>query len=582
MISDQNYDIINRATIQYISGDIIVNKLFPFIIILLVFNIFCTSDNVSSGGTDVANSYANIQCVDSLGNKLKGVNVTLTGVLITESGDSSFYSESQRTNNYGIVNFKEIPEGNYAITAIDSEVDLGAIISKLTVYKDSTIINKLMTLKHRAPLKGRIANINDFSNISIIIPGIKGSIQPDVQGFYYIDNMFVGEYDICYISNNSINYLNISVSKEVSDTVYIRDINFSESINDKSISYDFYSKTLTKSYQIEPQYYAPQQEPLWYEDHDFSIVEYIKDEDDPKYIWRYPILVGISDTTLKYYGNDSSVMVTLIKDQLDKVSANFNSADIGGIIEFAIDSVYFFVGDVQLEKNPVSDKFSVRLLYEAFKDSSENFASWIANSRVLTYAYSASDSGGVFGERGLRFLTALFGWSRGAYYLEHVEVSSANNEVNGESFKLPDYVMTIRDYSNWSATNSMVINYTGSEMRPSSDIATDRFPDSISLYFTDSQLSSIDNVMVDIYSKDYATSIVKDSVLYSGTAGADGVFNFTNNPFVNIDSTVICHNLLIRSINGNDTAYTWFPMYEVIDSCFIEVPTNYTKKIILP
>lgn len=558
-----------------------MKKFYTLTFILFLIQFCCTSDNVSSGGTDVANGYANIQCVDSLGNKLVGVDVTLTGVVITENGDSSFYTDRQISNSLGFVNFEEIPEGNYAITAINSEIDLGAIISKLTIYKDSTIINKLMTLKGRAPIKGRIVNVNNYSNISIIIPGVKGTIKPDSLGFYLIDNMFVGEYDVCYVSSNTVNYLNIHVSKEAADTIYIRDIIFSESANSASHIYDFYSKSLSNAYQIEPQYYAPQQEPLWYEDHNFNLVEYIKNEDDPKYIWRYPILVGISDTTLKHYGNDSSVMVTLIKDQISKVSANFNGADLDGEMEFAVDSVYFFNGDVELEKISVPDKYSVRLLYEAFRDSSQNFASWIASSRVLTYAYSVNDSGGVFGERGLRFLTALFGWTRGAYYLQQVEISSANNEVNGESLKLPDYVMTIRDYDNWSPTNVMVINFTGNELSPSSDVTSDRFPDSISIEFVNNQLNTIENVSVEIFGKDYQTSVVKDSILYSGITGANGVFDFIENPYVASDSTIILHNLLIRSIYLNDTTYTWFPMYEIIDSCFIDIPTKYTKRITL-
>lgn len=543
----------------------------------------CTSDDISSGGTDIANSYAEIHVVDGTGSSVENINVTLTGVIITESGDSNFYSQTTSSDINGIAKFNEIPNGYYATIATDSVNKKGAILSKFSIEGDSIIVSKSLTLKNISPLKGRIANKSTLSNVSIVVPGMPGKITPDANGFYIIDNMFKGEYDICFISDSIVNYLNISVKDSVIDTIYIRDINFTELLNDKSIAYDFYEHNLNRSYQIEPEFYAPQDEPAWYGEHDFNLVDYIKSEDDPLYLWRYPLLVGVSDTTLKHFGNDSTVMITLIKDHIKRVSDNFNMADISGSIEFSVDSVYFFSGNVSVEKIAVPSGYNARLLYEAFKDSNESVLSWNSSDRVGTYAISPSDEGGVFGDYGLAFLTAMLGWSRGAFYLTPCEVSGVKNEVNGVDFKLPAYVMNIDDFSNWSSTNSMIINFTGNDIQPSPDIATERLPKAISLRIVDSLLNPVSGVSVDIYVRTPFDNSVIDSIVYTGTSDSNGVYNFIENPFVDTsDTTTRYNNLLIRTIANIDTVFNWFPVIEVIDSCFIDIPQEYTKEIIIP
>lgn len=560
-----------------------MRKFFFLLYLLILITVFCTSDNISSGGTDIANSYAEIHVVDAAGSSVENINVTLMGVIITETGDSNFYLQTRASNNYGIATFDEIPDGHYAAIANDSINNKGAILSKITIEGDSITVSKSLTLKSKSPLKGRIVNRNDLSNISIVVPGIEGKIAPDSNGFYVIDNMFRGEYDICFVSDSIVNYLNISVKDSVIDTIYIRDINFAETLNEKSVIYNYYEDDMAKSYQIEPQYYAPQDEPLWYEDHDFSIVDYIKTEEDPLYIWRYPILVGVSDTTLRYYGNDSIVIVTLIKDQINKVSDVFNMANLSGKIEFSVDSVYFFSGNVDLEKIATPQDFSLRLLYEANRDSTEIFANWITAERVATYAFRPNEYDGFFGKVGLAYLTMMFGWSRGTIYLIPMNVKNINNEVNGDSFIVDDYVMSKVGAQEWSATNSMIIDYSGNSLHPSPDIAYERFPHNISLKTVDSSLVPLGNVNVEVFVNRKSDNSLADTVIYGGLTNSEGLFTFTENPFMDIvDTTERYNNLLIRTIYNGDTSYNWFPKIEVVDSCFINAPTTYTKQIIIP
>lgn len=549
-----------------------------FLLILIILINSCSSDNTASGGTDVSNSFAEIHVTDASGKNIPNADVSVTGVIISESGDSNFYYQNTITNNNGIALFNDIPDGNYAVVATDSITKKGAILSKLNIEGDSITISKSLILKKSSPIKGRIANNSNFSNISIIVPGVQGAITPDVNGFYTLENMFVGEYDICYITNSVVNYLNISVKDSAVDTIYIRDISITETLNEKSIVYNYYDNVMDKSYQIEPEYYAPQDEPAWYEDHDFTIVEYIKTEDDPLYIWRFPILVGVSDTTLKYFGNDSSVMAILIKDQIGKVSDIFNMANFSGEIEFSVDSIYFFSGNVTQQKVATPNDFSLRLLYEANRDSAEIFANWITEERVATYAFRPDEYDGFFGDVGLAYLSMMFGWSRGAIYLVPMNVKAVNNEVNSDSFVVDNYVMSKVGAQEWSATNTLILNFAGNDLQPSPDISYERFPHAISLRTIDGSLNPISNVNIEVFVNESYNNSIPDSVIYEGISDSEGLFNFIENPFMDIsDTTARYNNLLIRTINNGDTSYNWFPKTEVIDSCFTDASSSYTK-----
>lgn len=549
-----------------------------FLLYIILLIISCSSDNTASGGTDVSNSFAEIHVVDALGNNISNADVSVTGVIISESGDSNFYYQTTVSNINGIASFSDIPDGYYAIVAIDSSTKKGAILSKLEIEGDSNTISKSLILKNSSPIKGRIVNKSNFSNISVVVPGVPGAITPDANGFFTLENMFIGEYDICFVTNSVVNYLNISVKDSVIDTIYLRDINITETLTEKSIAYNYYDDAVDKSYQIEPEYYAPQDEPAWYENHDFTIVEYIKTEDDPLYQWKFPILVGVSDTTLKYFGNDSSVIATLIKDQIGKVSDIFNMADLSGEIEFSVDSIYFFTGSVSQEKIATPNNFSLRLLYEANRDSTEIFANWITDERVATYAFRPDEYDGFFGEVGLAYLTMMFGWSRGAIYLIPMNVKAANNEVNSDSFVVDDYVMSKVGAQQWSATNTMIINFSGNNLQPSPEISYERLPQNISVKTVDSSLVPLANINIEVFVSRSSNNSIADSVIYQGISNTEGVYTFTENPFMDItDTTARYNNLLIRTINNGDTSYNWFPKTEVIDSCFIDAPSSYTK-----
>lgn len=556
-----------------------------FILIVLVL-ISCTNNDVASGGDDVANGYIQANCIDSLFNNISGAEANLVGVFLTEEGDSSFYTAKVISDAAGICRFEEVPNGHYVLTIVDSSSNRGAIQSRITIEDDSLINSEALILRKRSTIKGRLFNWSENGGSSIVVPGIFGSYTPDTEGFYTIPYMFIGNYDLCIITDSVTNYLTLSVKNSDNDTIYIRDVEFTENLSEASSIYDFYEHNMERSYQITPIYYEPQDEPVWYENHDFTMVDYleiVEGSDTLLAQWNLPVIVGISDTTVKHYGNDSTALVTLIKKQMSDASEVFSHAKINGRINFSVDSVYIYTGisNSQLIEPPTG--FTVRILYDVYKDSLESYSLWGPETRVGKYSFSPSDTGGMFGEKGLGYLMWILGRSRECFYIGLCEVKNYKDSITGKGFYLPEYVMNISSLSNWSNTSNLALNYSANNLKPETHFIFKYLPDTISLAIEDINQTRLENVIIQIFgsSQDAGFSI-SDSILYSGVSNSNGIFTFPEEPFLNDNKDDADYpTLLIRTINTLDTTYTWFPLFEVIDSCFVNKFSSYTKRIIL-
>lgn len=552
---------------------------------LFVILMSCTTNDMASGGDDVANGYIQANSIDTLFNNVIGAEAELVGVFITEAGDSSFYNSITLTDASGICRFSNVPNGHYVLTIKDTISKRGAIKTRLTVENDSLISSEALIVRKQATVKGRIANWSTDKDVSIHIPGVSGVFSPDVNGFFTIPDLYIGDYDICLISQSIVNYLTVSVKPGSSDTIYLRDINFAEDLTEASSIYSFYDNDIERSYQIVPLYYDPQDEPSWYDDHDFTQVDYlevVEGSDTLKTIWHFPMIVAVSDSTLLHYGSDSTALITLINNQINVASDIFNLAKIDGKVKFSVDSIYFFsdVPNTELVNPPLD--YALKLIYDAAKQSTIGNALWGPETKAGIYSYSPDDPGGMFGDEGMKSLLWILARSRECFYIELCSVDSSKDAITGEGFYIPDYILNYESISNWSPTSEVIMNFTATDLQPTAHLAYKRFPDTISLQIEDSNLIPLSNVNVEIFAASYLEYTIKDSIAYSGITNGNGLFTLPENPFLNDSKNNPKHtNLLIRTISSGDTLYKWLPLYEVIDSCFTDNIPHYKKRIVL-
>lgn len=551
------------------------------IVFLIVLLFSCSSEDMAGGGTGMPNGVVEIVCVDSLSNIVVGADVQLLGIIITESGDSSFFKSNLITDPSGKCCFKNVPNGKFVISINDSISNKGALITRVEVNGNLWKNDNPIVLYKITTLKGRVVNWKDNSDFSVIIPGIEKSFAVNDSGFFTIPGFLNGNIDICLVSESIVNYLSLKSSgSNDNDTTYIRDVNFVSSDLSDSYFNNYYEQKAKRAFQIRPEYYEPHNKPAWYNEHDFSKVDYLIEDHLGEYKtdWHFPVIVGISDSILKHYGNDSVALHKLIENQFDQINISFNEAYIGGIIKFSLDSIYLITGSVDAENILPPKGYALRLIYDGFSEGT--FGNWYASNRVASYSYSPLSEGGMFGDKGCIFLMWMLGLSRGCYYICESEVYAANNNVTGIDFKLNDYVMNSRSIDNWSSINSMLINYNNNSFNCDNEVLIRRFPDSISLKIENSNSLSLSNVKIDIYTVANHNHSVKDSVVYTGTTDNNGEFFFQNNPFIEIDKKSIKHhNLLIRTIYSGDTTYNWLPLFEVSDSCFIDSVMSFQKVI---
>lgn len=555
------------------------------LVLFLILGIFCTSNDVATGGDDIANGYIQANCIDTLFNNISGASADLVGVYLTNEGDSSFYSSSDITDEAGICRFINVPDGQYVLTVKDTILNRGAIKTRITVNGDSIISSEALVLKKQSPIKGRIANYDQESLINVIVPGVLKSFKPDNNGFYTISNMYLGNYDICLISDSIINYLSLNIKSADGDTIYIRDIDFASSVSTSNGSVDIYEQDSENSFQIVPKYYDPQNEPAWYEDHDFNLVDYYENVDGKDSLlpqWHFPVIIGISDSTFKHFNSDSSSIADMIINQFQEASNIFNLATISGKINFSVDSIYLITEDPNNEAITPPAGFALRLIYDAFHEVATGNSLWGPENKCGVYAYSPTDPGGMFGDIGMRYLMWTLARSRGCFYMELCDIDSSKNLYNGEGFYLPNYIMTMRSLDVWSPTNEMIMNFTTNTLWPEAHIELNNFPNSVELLFVDDNLSPISGLNINIYASRQSDFTLLDSVYYSGIADSNGKFSFPERPFINVNENDIDYpTYLIEAMGNNDTTRIWFPVHEVIDNCFLEKKSSYIKTIIL-
>jgi hypothetical protein len=245
----------------------LTNKFLLFIIVFIFSIISCTSLTNTAGVTDIPNEKIAGMVMYKNNSHLANVAVILRKIMLTSTGDSIVEERKSETDILGSYSFDTVKNGTYVIFSYDSISGKSAIISKL--QKQSDLVLQNLYLDNNITIKGRIiTNLTDAKPITVFIPGINKQAQIDSNGYYQLEDLPNGQYDLGFIYNNTLNFLSIKTTGN-SDTVFIRDVNLN---SNPGRVYNFFDSKSDSVFSVDPLIY--EQNPDWYTGKDFYAASY--------------------------------------------------------------------------------------------------------------------------------------------------------------------------------------------------------------------------------------------------------------------------------------------------------------------
>jgi hypothetical protein len=221
----------------------------------------------TAGVTDIPNDKIAGMVIYKNNFRLANATVILRKIILTSTGDSIVDERISETDILGSYSFDTVKNGTYVIFSYDSVSGKSAIISKL--QKNSDLVLQNLFLDNNITLKGRIiTKVADAKPITVFIPGINKQAQIDSNGYYQLDGIPNGQYDLGFIYNNTLNFLSIKTTGN-SDTVFIRDVNIN---NSSGRVYNFFDSKSDSVFSLDPLIY--EQNPDWYAGKDFYAASY--------------------------------------------------------------------------------------------------------------------------------------------------------------------------------------------------------------------------------------------------------------------------------------------------------------------
>lgn len=152
--------------------------------------------------------------------------VSLFDVRIIRDHDSIFNTYSTTTAKNGYFVLQNVPDGEYLLYIYD--ISRGKCdLSRIKKQQNSLQLTGSVVLRSLVTLKGRVTNTGTDGPVKVIIPGFGASSQLDNAGCYVLTDVPGGVYELAFISKKSVDYLQINITEEVSDTVFIKDFNLS-------------------------------------------------------------------------------------------------------------------------------------------------------------------------------------------------------------------------------------------------------------------------------------------------------------------------------------------------------------------
>ena len=541
----------------------------------------CAIDPIA-GGSDMPNGNVEIAVLDENANPVTGKSASLTGIIITETGDSIVITRSAVSDSNGMCTFRNVPNGKYVIYSYDSANATGAVLSKVEKITDDLFLDDALVLKPVLDVKGRMllkAGM-DYSSAIVVVPGLNKRSSVDSEGFYSFNGIPQGQYDISFIYERIVNYLPVTIENPLNDdSAFIEDAAYATLVSEASNIYSFYSHKLDKAFSIVPKKYEAGQHPSWYEGKDFSLVTYFDIVADTlKPVWKFPVIVGVTARTAQYYGGLNAIKV-LIADHIESINEIFgNAVDLKGTIAYSIDSVYQISGTVDDENVEPPKGMAFRLIYDGYDEGT--FGNWVKATRVICHNSSPETGDGMFGNDALLSVLWEFGLSRGCTSLYKLQVDADKNPINHEAYVGPTCIMNSTSTSVWSRYSVNIMNYYANRFSIEPRIIYYAFPKKIGILITNSSGSPFAGVTVNLYGVQYSTNTVEEPAVLSGTTDSNGELLFNENPFKqgNPDD-IIYPNFLVSVVNGQDTTYAWFPFTDAGNAWFANPDTVFYKHI---
>jgi hypothetical protein len=254
----------------------------------------------------------------------------------------------------------------------------------------------------------------------------------------------------------------------------------------------------------------------------------------------------------------------LIKNQVEQAVKKFNTSDLlKGVLDFSIDSLYQFDGDVTVEINKPLTKFDYRIIYYA--DTQDRLSFYFTEPRTM---FQADTGIGLFSQHNTDALAWEMGLARGGIGFEGFVVKAKTNPVNRQdyvgvtSFMNPPYNQNSLD--RYTAT---VVNYYADSVYYGSNFVNRSFPKNITIAVCDTMGSPLANVPVKLYGIQRQTYTVDTPEVLSGQTDSNGKFVIYQNPF-NPNNAYLARyrNFLVTASNDRDVAYTWFPVTDMVNA----------------
>lgn len=533
-------------------------------ILTTLFFISCSATS-NAGGSDLPNGKINVSVSipDSLENL---TTVTIKSLEITPNGEKVIYIDEKEITQTTEFKFEHVPSGNYIITATSSDSALMAISSKVLLENENEIVYKQLDLLSKTNIVGRVPN---STNCSVLIPGLGRSVSVDAEGFYTLNNVPKGEFEIVFLENNILSFVSIEVKENSSlDTLFIQDIDIVQDSNEVEQEFNLYDNSFSLSAYVEPKYYNIGEKPEWYSGKDFSQVNYLKiDTSDviETPIWHFPIIAGVTKATSDYYGGFNAVSDS-IQNHIQKLDSLFNIEGLIGDIRYTLDSVYLIEVHPDSEVVEPPAGFAVRLLYDGYSESTRG--NWIKNQRVIIHNSSAENTGSFSDNAMVPFMWE-FGLFRGCSYLTATEIQASKNMVNGTSFNAPATVMNLKSTTEWIDANIHLMNHSAGEFSIVPAMTLSAFPDIIGIRIMDYDNNPMSGIRINIYGVEPFPDSLNNIADFSGLTDSEGKFTLGENPFVTEDNLQhVFDNLLIEVDDGNNKFYTWLPQYKMYEWWF--------------
>ncbi len=279
-----------------------------------------------------------------------------------------------------------------------------------------------------------------------------------------------------------------------------------------------------------------------------------------KPVWTIPLIVGITDSTVQYFGGIDSVTGRL-DDYITAINNKFNEPQVfNGILNFRADSVYSFSTLCSLEINtPYPDDFKLRLIMDGFSD--DDIGYWSNTNRT---AYEAAGIDEFFGSISVSAIAWQFGLSRGCIPSSYMLVSESGNPVSNTAFTgEPDFMYYPYRETSWDTYNIYAVNFYGSEVVPANSPSIVRYPSSISILALSGSGIPVSGAEITLYGVKWNSNAVTDT-LVDAVSDNSGLYTLQENPYhPNADGKVKYCNILIQAVKDSDTAFAWMPINEV-------------------